>query len=609
MKKILSSVLVAGMLLSVGTTSVLAMGGASGANVNYHKQGQIGETVVNPYGIAPLTAIIKNGGYVLEDVSVEIVPKENGQKIAYTVSKRNLLTHGGIPIFGLYADYLNEVKVSYTRIHNGKKEKINETYKIFTAPLYNEVAGIDMQKSTFFTDVKVKKLDPKFKDRLYFVNNIVEKSGVGTKVVWNNPMGGALEWNYYPRNFIIDTTGEVRWYMLPGKIYDLETIYQAGVMMGFKQNDNDGRLSFGYGQRYAKYDILGHKSFNRRLPSNYNDFSHSMDDADNGHFFIRAASSNLKRADGKHVRTVRDVIVEVDENGNVVDEWRLFDILDPYRDAVLLSLDQGAVCLNIDASMAGQTMSSEELAALDDNDQFGDILGSGPGRNWVHVNSVDYDPVDDSIILSSRHQSAIIKIGRDKKVKWILGASKGWNDELSKALLTPVDSKGNKINCNEKGVCKDTNFDFTWTQHTAFKIDEKSNGDIIYVGAFDNGDGRGMEQPALPSMKYSRMVVYKIDQKNMTVEQVWEWGKDRGNELYSPVTSLTEYQADKDSIVGYFATAGTIFDFTTGAFLSEPNPTIVEFEWGKTEPSVEIQLFDTTGYQAFPFSVEKALSK
>lgn len=609
MKKILSSVLVAGMLLSVGTTSVLAMGGASGANVNYHKQGQIGETVVNPYGIAPLTAIIKNGGYVLEDVSVEIVPKENGQKIAYTVSKRNLLTHGGIPIFGLYADYLNEVKVSYTRIHNGKKEKINETYKIFTAPLYNEVAGIDMQKSTFFTDVKVKKLDPKFKDRLYFVNNIVEKSGVGTKVVWNNPMGGALEWNYYPRNFIIDTTGEVRWYMLPGKIYDLETIYQAGVMMGFKQNDNDGRLSFGYGQRYAKYDILGHKSFNRRLPSNYNDFSHSMDDADNGHFFIRAASSNLKRADGKHVRTVRDVIVEVDENGNVVDEWRLFDILDPYRDAVLLSLDQGAVCLNIDASMAGQTMSSEELAALDDNDQFGDILGSGPGRNWVHVNSVDYDPVDDSIILSSRHQSAIIKIGRDKKVKWILGASKGWNDELSKALLTPVDSKGNKINCDEKGVCKDTNFDFTWTQHTAFKIDEKSNGDIIYVGAFDNGDGRGMEQPALPSMKYSRMVVYKIDQKNMTVEQVWEWGKDRGNELYSPVTSLTEYQADKDSIVGYFATAGTIFDFTTGAFLSEPNPTIVEFEWGKTEPSVEIQLFDTTGYQAFPFSVEKALSK
>ncbi|WP_206603284.1 aryl-sulfate sulfotransferase [Campylobacter blaseri] len=616
MKQTLSSVLVASMLIGGMATTSFAMGGASGANVNYHKQGELGETVVNPYGIAPLTAIIKNGGYVLKDVSVEIVPKKGGQKIAYTVSKRNLLTHGGIPIFGLYPDYLNEVKVKYTRISTRTKEEVTkeETYRIYTAPVYSEVAGINMQKNTLFTKAEIKKLDPKFKDRLYFLNNIVEKSGVGTKVVWNNPMGGALEWNYYPRNFIIDTTGEVRWYMQPNKIYDLESIYQAGVMMGFKQNE-DGRLSFGYGQRYAKYDILGHKSFNRRLPANYNDFSHSLDDADNGNFFIRAASANLKRADGKHVRTVRDVIVEVDPQGNVLDEWRLFDILDPYRDDVLISLDQGAVCLNIDASMAGKTMSAEELAALDTNDQFGDILGSGPGRNWAHVNSVDYDPEDDSIIISSRHQSAMIKIGRDKKVKWILGAAKGWKGDLAKAVLQPVDSKGNKIDCGERGekcpgyVNEKGGFDFTWTQHTAFKIDEKSKGDILYLGAFDNGDGRGMEQPALPSMKYSRMVIYKIDQKNMTVEQIWEWGKERGNSLFSPVTSITEYQPDKDSVFGYFATAGTQFDFTTGAFLSEPSPTLVEFEWGKTEPSVEIQLFDTTGYQAFPFSVEKALSK
>ncbi|MDI5811331.1 aryl-sulfate sulfotransferase, partial [Salmonella enterica subsp. enterica serovar Anatum] len=42
-------------------------------------------------------------------------------------------------------------------------------------------------------------------------------------------------------------------------------------------------------------------------------------------------------------RTVRDVIAEVDQNGVVVDEWRLFDILDPYRDVIMKTLDQGAV--------------------------------------------------------------------------------------------------------------------------------------------------------------------------------------------------------------------------------------------------------------------------
>lgn len=79
---------------------------------------------------------------------------------------------------------------------------------------------------------------------------------------------------------------------------------------------------------------------------------------------------------------------------------------------------------------------------------------------------------------------------------------------------------------------------------------------MIYITVFDNGDARGMEQPALPEMKYSRAVVYKIDQKKMTAEQIWEYGKERGFSWYSPVTSLTQCEDDKDSIMGYSATAG-----------------------------------------------------
>lgn len=274
-------------------------------------------------------------------------------------------------------------------------------------------------------EAEVKKADPEFSDRLYFVNNFGQKSSIGTRAVWNNPTGGALEWNYWPQNTVIDTKGEVRWFMFANPIYDLNSLYSAGVMMGFKQNA-DGLLTWGFGQRYVKYDILGREVFNRRLPMRYGDFSHSMDDADNGHYFLRVSSSNWKRADGKNVRTVRDVIAEVDQNGNVVDEWRLAEILDPYRDNVMKVLDQGAVCLNIDASQAGKTLTAEEIAKLDASDKFGDIVGTGPGRNWAHVNSVDYDPEDDSIIISSRHQSAIIKIGRDKKVKWILSSPEGW---------------------------------------------------------------------------------------------------------------------------------------------------------------------------------------
>ncbi len=440
------------------------------------------------------------------------------------------------------------------------------------------------------------------------------RSGRGTKAVWNNPTGGALEWNFEPQNFIIDTKGEVRWFMLSGPIYDITNMYKAGVMMGFKQND-DGAMSWGHGQRYVKYDILGREIFNRLLPQGYNDFSHSMDNSPNGNYFIRVASANQKRLDGKNVRTVRDVVIEVDQNGVVLDEWKLYDILDPYRDVNMKVLDQGAVCLNIDAAAAGTTLSAEELAKQDTSDKFGDIVGSGPGRNWAHVNSVDHDAEDDSIILSSRHQSAMIKVGRDKKVKWILGSPEGWSDKFKPYLLQPVDSKGNKIVCEDKGskcpgyLNPEGGFDWTWTQHTAFKVDAKSKGDILYLAAFDNGDSRGMEQPAMPSMKYSRAVVYKVDQKKMTVEQVWEYGKQRGSAWYSPVTSITEYHADKDSIFTYSATAGADYDIKIGAFRSDPNPYLMEFKWGAKEPSVEIQLKDTTGYQALPFSIEKAFSK
>ena len=319
--------------------------------------------------------------------------------------------------------------------------------------------------------------------------------------------------------------------------------------------------------------------------------------AENGGYFLRVASPDLRRADDTRVRTVRDVIIEVDASGEVVDEWRLFEILDPNRNIVLKSIDQGAVCLNIDTSQSGKTLSAEQLAKLEAQHAFGDIAGTGAGRNWAHVNSVDHDPVDDSIILSSRHQSAVVKIGRDKQVKWILAAPNGWRDGLKDKVLTPVDKDGKPLSCRI-GKCEG-GFDWTWTQHTAWKIDELSKGDIVYVSVFDNGDGRAFVQPEDQNEKYSRAVVYKIDQKAMTVEQVWEYGKERGHEIYSPITSSVEYQADKNSVVVYWASIGT--GSKTG-----PAPVLTEFRWGETKPAFEMHLKGGLGYRALPIDAQKA---
>ena len=124
--------LLSGAALAVSAASgAFAMGTPSGfAVVGFAKQGDLGEVIVIPYKISPLTAVIKNGGYELLTAHVRVVPKDGGQEIAYDVSKAQLLTHAGIPVFGLYADYSNKVEVKYSYRFDGKEVKGEHTYTI-----------------------------------------------------------------------------------------------------------------------------------------------------------------------------------------------------------------------------------------------------------------------------------------------------------------------------------------------------------------------------------------------------------------------------------------------------------------------------------------------
>ena len=60
-----------------------AGGGPSGPEVTYPTQGHIGEVVVNPFKVAPLTAVVRDGGYKLSDVTVKVLPKMKGRTIEY----------------------------------------------------------------------------------------------------------------------------------------------------------------------------------------------------------------------------------------------------------------------------------------------------------------------------------------------------------------------------------------------------------------------------------------------------------------------------------------------------------------------------------------------
>ena len=571
---VLAAALVGGAFIGVPQTA--------SAGVLAHQvktQGELGSVFINPYDVAPLTAVIDRAGKDIKDIRVRVLGKPGGGiDITYNVSEHAVLTHDGVPIWGLYPDYLNEVEVSY--VFNGEKKV--EKYKIYAQPIVTysrDYRFSHMQK------MKVKKVDPAFKNRLYLINNTI--TSVYKPLDWKN--GGAASWNDFTENFVVDTQGEVRWYLDYQKFYDRSErrVMDGGMMMGFHQLPN-GDLSWGMAQRYMRYDMMGKEVYNRELPRGYIDLSHEVMPLKGDHLLLRVGKYNYHHADGRLSHTIRDHIIEVDGSGKVVDEWDLNEIFgkNVYRSNLIKALDARAVCLNID-------MDAKEIKISDDL-PFGDVTSTGTGRNWAHVNSISYDPSDDGIILSLRHQG-IVKIGRDKKVKWILASPEGWSADFKEKVLVPVDKNGNKIKC-ENSRCEG-DFDWSWTQHTAWLTPRYDNkGSVKHISVFDNGDGRGMEQPALKEEKYSRAVEYKIDEKKGTVEQTWEFGKERGFDFYSAVTSVVEWQKDKST---YFISSSNVYllkpDKTIKMVLVEIDPKTNDV---KFEMDVESASRDDVAYRA-----------
>ncbi|GAA4881855.1 aryl-sulfate sulfotransferase [Ferrimonas pelagia] len=552
----------------------------------YSKQSDvIGAVHMNKYGLTPLTAVIDIPSWRsgIKDVSVLVKGKgAKGVDIGYDVSANELLDHAGIPVFGLYPQHTNQVVVSWTE----NNEQHSHTYKMRTGgvtfvPQANSWADYPQGEAKMVAKEG-------FEDRLYLVDGFGD-GAQRSMVSHNNPQApGAALWDRSPTMMIVDTNGDLRWYMDYQKFRDAEHYRKTGYVMGVKQVGKD--LVWGAGQAYHRMSLMGQHVWSKPLPGNYADFSHDIAHRPNGNMIIRVAKKDYLNDMGDLVTTVRDHIIEVDPQGKVLHEWDLNTILDPYRDITLLGLDMGAVCLNVDSDKANQTADLEQLKSA----PYGDVPGVGTGRNWVHVNSVVYDENDDSIIISSRHQSANIKIGKDNEVKWILSARGGWKGDLAKKVLQPVDSKGRKIDCTEAGKCPNPDeFDFTWTQHTAY-IGKDSGKRHFNLFVLDNGDGRFNEQPAMPEDKYTRGVEYKIDQKKMTVQQTWQYGKERGYEFYSPVTSLTEYKADKDS--------NLIASMSTGLYAGKTVGKIVEIPHGESEPAVEVWVHGSApgapGYRA-----------
>ena len=182
---------VAGIFAAAFAAPSHAVGGPSGLKVGYAVQGTLGETIVNPYGLAPLTAVIRNGGYVLKHATVRIVPKEGGQEINYDVGPQTLRTHGGIPVFGLYAGWRNTVEVTYTRVFQGEEKTVTESYVINTQPAWLETTGNPAIAQNFMT-AKVTTPAPKEFSATISAQPMCARVARSGTIPWAAPCSGTI---------------------------------------------------------------------------------------------------------------------------------------------------------------------------------------------------------------------------------------------------------------------------------------------------------------------------------------------------------------------------------------------------------------------------------
>lgn len=154
--------------------------------------------------------------------------------------------------------------------------------------------------------------------------------------------------------------------------------------------------------------------------------------------------------------------------------------------------------------------------------------GSQDDHDWFHNNSVWYDKKTNTLTLSGRHQDAVINIDYDTgKLNWVIGDPEGWPEDLvKKYFFKPV------------GDVK--NFDWQYEQHSAVVLPD---GDIM---CFDNGHWRAkVKEKYVPAKdNFSRGVRYRVNTDKMEVEQVWQYGKERGAEFFSTYICNVEYYGE-----------------------------------------------------------------
>lgn len=289
---------------------------------------------------------------------------------------------------------------------------------------------------------------------------------------------------------VIDSHGEIRWALDPSKwrAYPTKDGDVFIQLTGDRQAwDGQGELIGMLGQRKKVYEF----------PKGVHHEMHQI--MENGNFLIGANVGGTEPENSFLDDDTEDLIQEININtGQVVKEWDMRQIFDFDRQRFWTELQ----------------------------------------NDWFHLNSIQYDPTDNTLLISSRHQAFVGKIGYDdNEIKWILGTHERWGDSHQQYLLDPTNFD----------VSMHPEQDWPYGQHSPRMTQE---GDVLM---YDNG----MDRPGFDADEsfnkdggYVRAVIYSVDELNKTVTKKWEH-VPFGTEVFSKAVGSVSQRSDGNVVQGH----------------------------------------------------------
>ncbi len=327
-----------------------------------------------------------------------------------------------------------------------------------------------------------------------------------------------------------DHRGEVRWYLT-------DLAMNGSTDLEFLANGNLALLSSKmyhpaiYACSAYEIDFLG------RIYTEYvvNGAHHEIQELSNG---------DLIFATEKDENHIEDYIVKMDrDTGDILDDWDLKDVLSDIPHLGDSTYEYGRTT-DMALTMPQATWNERHEIAQEETQ-----------LDWFHNNAVYYDQEKNTILASGRVKDIVIEFDAyTGDLLWILSdPTATWASAYEDYFLTPIGD----------------NFSYAYGVHSVFRLE---NGNICL---FDNGNFRSKDfQQALdPEDNYSRCVVYEVNQEDMTVRQIYEYGRELGSKAYSSYVSNVQELGEEHFLVNF----GGISMDSEGNILNSPQQLFSDF--------------------------------